>query len=79
MVITKVIREYVTKTASVPLSVEPEFNADFCFVLNDKLGNIEELLRSVLKVLFYLSEIRPNRTICPLGIKKTDFKYSRAA
>ena len=56
------------KTSAVPLSVEPEFNSEFFFVLNNKLGNIEELLstQEPLKIIAIKCDKNGNQTVISL-------------
>ena len=56
------------KTSAVPLSVEPEFNSEFFFVLNNKLGNIEELLstQEPLKIVAIKCDKNGNQTVISL-------------
>ena len=56
------------KTSAVPMSVEPEFNSEFFFVLNNKLGNIEELLstQEPLKIVAIKCDKNGNQTVISL-------------
>ena len=62
------------KTSAVPLSVEPEFNSEFFFVLNDKLGNVEELLstQEPLKIIALKSDKNGNQTV--LSLKNVEWR-----
>lgn len=62
------------KTSAVPMSVEPEFNSEFFFVLNNKLGNIEELLsfQEPLKIIALKCDKNGNQTV--LSLKNVEWR-----
>ena len=62
------------RTSAVPLSVEPEFNSEFFFVLNEKLGNVEELLstQEPLKIIALKCDKGGNQTV--LSLKNIEWR-----
>ena len=62
------------RTSAVTLSVEPEFNSEFFFVLNEKLGNVEELLstQEPLKIIALKCDKGGNQTV--LSLKNIEWR-----